>query len=61
MIMKSVNPEILPISIIRILNSAVKGEYDIPEFQREFVWSDHQVRDLLDSLIKGYPIGTFLI
>jgi hypothetical protein len=29
----------------------------IPEVQRPFVWSTTQVRDLLDSLYKGYPIG----
>jgi uncharacterized protein with ParB-like and HNH nuclease domain len=59
--MRLVNPEPVPLSITRILDSAVNGEYDIPEFQRGFVWSDHQVRDLLDSLIRGYPIGAFLI
>ena len=56
-----VSPESIPQSIARIIESATKGEYDIPEFQRRFVWSDHQVKDLLDSLIRGYPIGTFLI
>ena len=29
----------------------------IPEVQRPFVWSTTQVRDLMDSLYKGYPIG----
>ncbi|RLE59191.1 MAG: hypothetical protein DRJ32_05085 [Thermoprotei archaeon] len=56
-----VNPEPIPLSIARIIESVTTGEYDIPEFQRSFVWSDHQVRDLLDSLIRGYPIGAFLI
>jgi uncharacterized protein with ParB-like and HNH nuclease domain len=59
--MRLVNPEPVPLSITRILDSVVNGEYDIPEFQRGFAWSDHQVRDLLDSLIRGYPIGAFLI
>jgi hypothetical protein len=34
-----------------------EGEIDIPEFQREFVWSNNQVRDLAESIYKGYPIG----
>jgi len=34
-----------------------KGEISIPVFQREFVWSDNQVRDLAESIYKGYPIG----
>lgn len=32
-------------------------EIDIPEIQREFVWSDNQIRDLAESIYKGYPIG----
>ena len=33
------------------------GEIAIPEIQRPFVWKASQVRDLLDSLYKGYPVG----
>jgi hypothetical protein len=33
------------------------GEIAIPEIQRPFVWDATQVRDLLDSLLKGYPVG----
>ncbi|TCS78370.1 GmrSD restriction endonuclease domain-containing protein [Tepidibacillus fermentans] len=33
------------------------GEIAIPEIQRPFVWNATKVRDLLDSLYKGYPIG----
>jgi len=33
------------------------GEIAIPEIQRPFVWKSSEVRDLLDSLYKGYPIG----
>ncbi len=29
----------------------------LPEVQREFVWSENQAKDLLDSLYKGFPIG----
>ena len=32
-------------------------EIAIPEIQRPFVWSKTQVRDLIDSLYRGYPIG----
>lgn len=32
-------------------------EINIPELQREFVWSDNQVRDLAESIYKCYPIG----
>lgn len=33
------------------------GEVAIPEIQRPFVWDPTKVRDLMDSLYKGYPVG----
>lgn len=33
------------------------GQIAIPEVQRPFVWDNSKVRDLMDSLYKGYPIG----
>ncbi|MFN8579181.1 MAG: DUF262 domain-containing protein [Candidatus Sericytochromatia bacterium] len=43
---------------IEILLSWVKsGEIAIPEIQRPFVWDATKVRNLMDSLYKGYPIG----
>jgi hypothetical protein len=33
------------------------GEIAIPEIQRPFVWKATRVRDLIDSLYKGYPVG----
>jgi uncharacterized protein with ParB-like and HNH nuclease domain len=33
------------------------GEIAIPEIQRPFVWDATNVRDLLDSLFQGYPVG----
>lgn len=33
------------------------GEIAIPEIQRPFVWNSSKVRDLLDSLYQGFPIG----
>jgi uncharacterized protein with ParB-like and HNH nuclease domain len=34
------------------------GKMKIPQFQRDFVWTKNKSADLLDSIIKGYPIGT---
>lgn len=36
------------------------GEIGLPDIQRPFVWSRAKVRDLLDSIYRGYPIGYFL-
>ena len=40
-----------------ILSWVKAGEIAIPEIQRPFVWNATKVRDLLDSLYQGYPIG----
>ncbi len=44
-------------SINSILNWVESGTVAIPEIQRPFVWSSSQVRDLMDSLYEGYPVG----
>jgi hypothetical protein len=36
------------------------GTLGLPELQRPFVWSKSKVRDLFDSLYRGYPVGYFL-
>jgi hypothetical protein len=44
--------------LIETLLTWVKsGEIAIPEIQRPFVWDSTKVRDLIDSLYQGYPIG----
>lgn len=40
-----------------LVNWVKSGEIAIPEIQRPFVWSSTKVRDLMDSLYQGYPIG----
>lgn len=36
------------------------GTIGLPDIQRPFVWKDTKVRDLFDSLYRGYPVGYFL-
>lgn len=43
--------------ISNILSEVQLGQITIPEIQRPFVWDSIKVRDLMDSLYKGYPIG----
>ncbi|TEU10205.1 MAG: DUF262 domain-containing protein [Anaerolineales bacterium] len=43
-----------------IVDYAVSGRLDIPEFQRGFKWNPGQIRDLVDSLWRDYPVGTML-
>ncbi|MGH8543562.1 MAG: GmrSD restriction endonuclease domain-containing protein [Gammaproteobacteria bacterium] len=44
-----------------IVDKAVTHRWGVPEFQRGFVWTPQKVRDLIDSLWRGYPVGSFLI
>lgn len=44
-----------------IIESIEAGELLFPEFQRPFVWSDKQRKRLLDSILKGLPIGSLLV
>lgn len=44
-----------------LLDDVDTGRLKIPQFQREFVWDIKRSASLLDSIIKGYPIGTFII
>ena len=49
-------------NLIETLLAWVKsGEIAIPEIQRPFVWDASKVRDLLDSLYKGYPVGYIIV
>lgn len=36
------------------------GQIKLPMFQREFVWEKEQSAKLIDSILKGFPIGTFI-
>jgi hypothetical protein len=38
-----------------------RGELQLPEMQRRYVWRSTRVRDLLDSLYRGYPSGAILL
>ncbi len=59
MLIEKYNPNSLSVSAI--LGLIASGDIAIPEIQRPFVWKKTQVRDLLDSLYKGYPTGYLII
>jgi hypothetical protein len=43
-----------------LLNDIKRGQIKIPQFQRDFVWSIQKSAALIDSIVKGYPVGTFI-
>lgn len=48
-------------SVSTILNWIKTKDIAIPEIQRPFVWEARKVRDLIDSLYKGFPVGYLII
>ena len=46
------------LSIRKIIEKTLSGEIRIPSFQRGFVWEPEKVAFFIDSLYKGYPIGS---
>lgn len=48
-------------SVENIISWISSGEIAIPEMQRPFVWDTSKVRDLIDSLYQGYPVGYIII
>ena len=44
-------------AVTQLLTDVKSDKIAIPELQRPFVWDSIKVRDLLDSLYKGYPVG----
>jgi hypothetical protein len=49
-----------PITIQKVLERIQAREYVLPAIQREFVWDRDQICALFDSLMRRYPIGSFL-
>lgn len=52
--------ENIPVKYTDLISEIQTGQVKIPQFQRKFVWSVQESAKLLDSIIKGYPIGTFI-
>lgn len=47
-------------TIEAIMTEIKKGIMYLPAIQRKYVWGDSQITRLMDSIMRGYPIGTFL-
>lgn len=49
-----------PITLKKAIDNIKKRHYVLPSIQREFVWDAEQIEKLFDSLMRDYPISTFL-
>ena len=56
-----IQPKPIPRKYEELARNVDSGIYQIPKFQRDFVWPKEQTAKLLDSIIKSYPIGTFIL
>ncbi len=48
-------------SVEELVSMIERGELRLPEMQRQYVWQATRVRDLMDSLYRGYPSGAILV
>ena len=48
------------LSLYDIMDIGKKGELTLPNFQRRFIWKRNQIEELLESVISGYFMGSFL-
>ena len=48
------------ISIKEMVRNINAGKVYLPAIQRKFVWKEQQIINLMDSIMRNYPIGTFL-
>ncbi len=53
-------PQPTVIHLVTLFRKISAGEIRIPTFQREFVWREKQIINLLESVFDGYPIGSLL-
>ena len=49
-----------PVTIEQTLRQIERHDIVLPAIQREFVWQPEQICTLFDSIMRGYPFGTFL-
>lgn len=47
-------------SLSKLVEDIELGEIGLPDIQRPFVWKNNKVRDLFDSMFRGYPVGYLL-
>lgn len=50
-----------PITIRKAITDIYERRYLLPAIQRELVWDAEQIEKLFDSIMRGYPIGSFLL
>src|SRR5450756_901912 len=52
---------VVPDTLANLVVAVGRGQYRIPQFQRDYVWEKSKVIELFDSIYKEYPIGSFFL
>ena len=47
-------------SLSKLMDDIEMGEIGLPDIQRPFVWKNNKIRELFDSMYRGYPVGYLL-
>ena len=51
----------IPSKVGDLVKDVRNGRIGLPDLQRPFVWRDNKIRELFDSMLKGYPIGYIML
>jgi len=49
------------LKLSEIIDGIYSGDYQLPEFQRDYVWKDQNIKSLFESVLSSHPIGTILV
>ena len=50
-----------PLTIKEAVNAIQSNDFLLPAIQRKFVWTSNQICQLFDSILRGYPINSFMM
>lgn len=59
--MKTISIDVDKKAIEELMSDLESGAYVLPSFQRQYVWDEDDVKDLVDSIVNSYPIGTVIL
>lgn len=51
----------ISLKVSDVLSGVLNGEIGLPDLQRPFVWANNKVPKLLDSMVKGFPVGYIML
>lgn len=59
--MAKISMQVSNMTISQLIQDLESGKYYLPSFQREYVWDLDDIKNLIDSIINNYPIGTIIL